>query len=220
MILEGILVSVNQEYFYKLDKNKYYYLGFIHADGYLKKYDNNHRFSIHLSAVDIDWIKKFKKDIESEHKLQEYESNWGKPVCRLELCNKKFLAPLFDIDVKEKNIVKRIPAKYKRDFIRGVFDGDGSIIISDRFGKKDYRTEWEICSQYYELLDDIQQYFLEKLEIPRRKISKNGSILDFRYCKKSDIEKIYKHLYYADCYHLTRKKEKLDNLFNSNTLGA
>lgn len=191
-----------------------YYLGFLHADAYLKTYGTKHRFSVHLSSVDLDWLKLFCSKIQSSYKLQEYTSNWNKPVCRVEITNQTFIQPLIDIKLKDEDILSRIPDEYKKDFIRGLFDGDGCIIVRDRF-YKEYNTtckviEWEICSPLPNLLKSITEYLEKELQIKQRKIAVNGSIWDFRISSLKDVQKIYKWLYYKDCLFLARKKEKFE----------
>jgi hypothetical protein len=90
-------------------------------------------------------------------------------------------------------------------FIRGYFDGDGSI------GKYNGRHKFSIMGTY-EVLNWILTYFKSYgiQKIP--KISKKNNIYTFQINSRSDIHKIKEILYEScDDYFLKRKKIIFEN---------
>lgn len=88
-------------------------------------------------------------------------------------------------------------------FIRGYFDGDGSISINKSGISLNFT-----CGNHL-FLEKISTYMIKKKIYDR----KNFSTLD--YNKYSDIEKIYYYLYNNSNIYLERKKEKIEYLINN-----
>ena len=134
--------NCNENYFELIDtEDKAYWLGFLYADGYIQNKTNNgnRKLGISLSKKDIEHLNKFNKCIESNYKIKEYKvgkSGYveGSPYCRLLITSKKMTDDLIDKGCVEHktNIIKfptkeQVPKELIRHFIRGYFDGDGSI---------------------------------------------------------------------------------------------
>ena len=128
----------NNSYFENIDtQEKAYWLGFIYADGYIGKNNNNGRFGISLSTEDIDHLYKFKESIESSHPINKYRVSSGYKIgaeyCRIIICEEKLVNDLIKQGCvyNKTNILSppNIDKKLRRHFIRGYMDGDGSIII-------------------------------------------------------------------------------------------
>lgn len=120
-------------------EEKAYWLGFMFADGYIV--DNSNRygqdeFGISLSEKDKDHLEKFKKSIEATNPILIYKRNSktpGEPLARILLTSQKTVNDLIDKGcVKQKSLIlkppKNIPNELIHHFIRGFFDGDGSIV--------------------------------------------------------------------------------------------
>ena len=87
-------------------------------------------------------------------------------------------------------------------FIRGYFDGDGSI------GRYNGRLKFSLLGTN-DLLSWILNYFKNKGMKTTPKISKNKNIHSIQVNSKSDIELIQNILYTSsNDYYLKRKKEK------------
>lgn len=134
----GTTYFANFNYFDIIDSpNKAYFLGFITADGCV--YRNTLRISISLQ--DIDLLEKFKKEINSNHLIKQFETfssfdaknNSICNMCYIEITSKHMIQKLEEHNItpnkthKINQIPKKIPNKYVKDFIRGYIDGDGSF---------------------------------------------------------------------------------------------
>lgn len=133
--------TVNEKYFDIIDTaEKAYFLGFLFADGYVSS-----RFKlckIDLQEIDVDLLEKFKKAINFSGKINQYVAKKGKSyrpedaiVKRISVINESFSKALETKGVvthRERSSFpfQYVPNMYIFDFIRGYFDGNGSISLS------------------------------------------------------------------------------------------
>lgn len=131
---------VNSLFFNEIDtEEKAYWLGFLTADGYVQ--DLKDSIELCLAEIDKEHIEKFKRDIESSHKI-------GKKTVKLN--DKLFNA--YRISIKDKQMandlrkygftsnksydayipIDQINNKFINHYIRGFFDGDGSIYLGTK----------------------------------------------------------------------------------------
>ena len=138
------LYSYDVNFFKKIDnEEKAYWLGFLYADGnvYSKNYKKNnqgkHVIDISLSIIDIEHLKKFKKAIKTNAPVSIRETRCNNKIfkaCRFSINNKEMTEDIIKLgcvpnkslilDFPNENIV---PNNLLRHFIRGYFDGDGSV---------------------------------------------------------------------------------------------
>ena len=111
-----------------------------------------------------------------------------------------------------------IPKNLMRHFIRGYFDGDGSIIgwLAIEKGKSDrFRYKFDICGKTETLLDDIIQFFA----LHNIKVNKNYLKRDDMYristSSKKEMKKLYDFLYSDSNFYLTRKFNKFNYYVNT-----
>lgn len=132
----------DESFFENIDtEEKAYWLGFIYADGYVMigKYNDkpcSYEASIELSVKDIDHLKKFVKSLNGNVPIKEFEKFSGTPprahkMCSVRLYSKKMVENLENYGVvQNKTFVIEFPNidnDLIRHFIRGYFDGDGSV---------------------------------------------------------------------------------------------
>lgn len=136
----------DEDFFETIDtEEKAYWLGFMFADGYIvnneNKYGQDH-FGISVAMDSLDVIEKFKASLKATNPiLYDFSGNrYGKQtLCKLVLCSQKTVNDLIDKGCfKQKTLIleppKDVPDDLIRHFLRGFFDGDGSLI---RAPKKD-----------------------------------------------------------------------------------
>lgn len=131
----------NSNYFNKIDdEHKAYWLGFIAADGYIrsKKKYNNKALGICISNKDKNHLEKFKKDIEATHPILDFiEKQFNTTESRIIITDDNICNSLESHGIVEhKSLILHFPSKdhVPKDlinpFVRGYFDGDGSIYLS------------------------------------------------------------------------------------------
>lgn len=134
--------KINEDYFKVIDsEEKAYMLGFIYADGNVSdsSKDKHYRLRITLENSDIKILNIFKNllGFEGDIKVRELKSNQrdtrGYYICELSVSNKILITDLVNLGVvpnKTFNIqFPSIPQNLYKHFIRGFFDGDGSIYL-------------------------------------------------------------------------------------------
>ena len=129
----------NEHWLDELDcAEKFYFLGFFAADGCNSKKYNNAK--IKLQTCDLELLEKFKVLLESDRPIynvhqKETKNRKESFAVNFELTSKYFCEKLEELGLSERKtytlqLPNYIPDQYFRDYIRGVFDGDGNISVS------------------------------------------------------------------------------------------
>lgn len=126
----------NENFFDDINNEiKAYWLGYICADGYIYKTKYGHAISI--SSKDVDHLKLFTKDIESNYEVKEYDAKttYGQThYGKITITSTKLFNSLNRKGCVERKTKVLLPPKIdknlERHWIRGYYDGDGSIRIS------------------------------------------------------------------------------------------
>ena len=207
--------TINENYFSIESAEMAYIMGFIAADGSISKRDNT--LKIGLSAIDYDFLCDIAKRMGSNKAVKLFTNNKGFDCCEWHCASEKIKK-----DLSKYNIVpnktfsfifpRNLNEKYWIDFIRGYFDGDGTICSC---GNNAIR--WSLCSANDDILKIIVDFFEREYNIPRVKIQKrppNNNSHELYYIQYSTkaTKQIYKILYLKDSFFLPRKKQKFDSL--------
>lgn len=132
----------NEHYFDIINNHhKAYWLGFIWADGYVSHRIRNNReeYGLKLSVQSQDYIHlhKFINDIDGNFDVKFYATSGYGNALEARVCIYKPRMPqtLFNIyDIKPHRekctvLLSKMPQQYVKDFIRGLFDADGTFSI-------------------------------------------------------------------------------------------
>jgi hypothetical protein len=124
-------------FFNKIDTfEKAYWLGFLYADGCVKD-----RGYVQLASAEIEPIEKFKKSIKAEHPIVKEANNRSKynnstdVLYFLRIGSKSLVDQLAQLGCTSRKTfslkfpTKVVPSCFMWDFIRGYFDGDGSLCL-------------------------------------------------------------------------------------------
>jgi len=158
-------------YFDVIDtQDKAYWLGFIYADGnvYIFKKNNveiNYVMGIEISIKDIDHLKKFNESISGnldiktrDRKIEGYSNVYG--MASIRVYSKEFVKNLQKQGVMENKSLKICFPSLEKEliphFIRGFYDGDGSISID----KRSQQLRCNFTSGSKEFLNDLKNIFL------------------------------------------------------------
>lgn len=131
--LKKSVYHCNYEYFKDIDtEGKAYWLGFIYADGNVNKAQNTLR--INLQANDSDHLVKLNKSIGGNFNVRIYDEvhkDKSYPMSQILIYSTSMVKDLMSYGVfpnkTDKIIFPDLPENLIRHFIRGYFDGDGSI---------------------------------------------------------------------------------------------
>lgn len=213
--------KANDEFFNIIDSEiKAYLLGFLYADGYISK---DGRIGILLNKKDQEIIELMHKYIapNSTIKYLNYQNFKRDPQVKLRFKSKQLYKKLqefgFTTDKThiDCDILNKIPEEFKRHFIRGYLDGDGSIRYDEHISKLNPNKKWisiglVFCNGVPNILYEIQDYF----KGIKGTIRKYSSWYTLEYYTKESIIKIYSKLYLNCNYYLKRKYEKAINSIN------
>lgn len=129
------------DFFETIDtEEKAYWLGFMYADGYIvdnSKHYGEDDFGLTLAEDSIDAIEKFKKSLKATNPIRyDNSKKIGQRLVKLVCRSQKTVNDLIDKGVfKQKSLIlqppEKVPEELIHHFIRGFFDGDGSLIRYD-----------------------------------------------------------------------------------------
>lgn len=195
---------------------KAYILGYIVADGCIRieKNKTTKRLRFNSSIDDSEVLLKIKELISPHTKITYYQSKYkiiqGKEVKNIKQgISFGIVSPkIVDTLMYKYNIVprktyskeifnfKELPIEFYRDFVRGLFDGDGSISC------KNVRITNLNKTFLTNLKDIFQSNFQFNNFVRVRDYKGKAPYLD---CSGKDF---YNNFYYPNCFCLTRKLEK------------
>lgn len=208
--------KLNENYFENINcEEKAYFLGFLYADG--NNFTKKSTISICLQDRDADILKKFKHSISSDAPIckifrSKKNKNWQDVQKIVINCNKMsndlnnlgcFNKKSFTINFPNK---QQVPEYLICPFIRGYFDGDGSISIS-----KTGRPNLNIVSTVM-FIEEMSKILKNKLDIngfiyqDKRTIGKTTR--QFYITKKEDMKKFLEWIYKDATIYLDRKHQK------------
>lgn len=233
--------SLNQNYFEKIDsEDKAYFLGFMYADGYNQE-NRSKYISISIQERDREILDNFQYYLDSNYPIKIYERNKINPnfsdICSLQVNGKKISEDLRDkgcIQAKSKVLLfpteEQLPKHLYRHFIRGVFDGDGSVWegkrklmdIKDLTRKEGHRikiihnVKFNITGTESMMLG-IQKILVGELLFKMNKLNRSKNIencVQLEYSGRLQMKKFYDFLYSDSNVYLKRKKKKFEEILN------
>lgn len=216
---DALRYDVDDAFFDIIDtEEKAYWLGFLMADGYLTP----NGLGVALAKQDELHIEKFKKTIKSKGVIHEYKTKgYSESVyCRLIVTSRRLHNDLCKYGcVENKSLILKYPTnlydKLDRHFIRGYFDGDGSLIISkgENYGLKLCGTYEFLTTVIAKLNFNIAEYnFNSQIYQSKRMIGKNNYYIS--YGGKRKVYAIARWLYDNSSISLDRKFSKYTTLKN------
>lgn len=204
----------NHDYFSNIDnEEKAYWLGFLMADGCVKK-DLKH---VSVTLAETEPLKKFLKCIQSNQKFHKYVSKQGYVYYSLHITSSKMAKDLNKHGcTPRKTHVLQFPKLDKfliRHFIRGYFDGDGSIYFNKPVGCYIKPSVSIVGTE--EFLIDMKKHlsFLNrKLALSIRHKERSNNIRYFRFDGKKVCKLFEAYIYKDASIFLERKRNKFKQI--------
>jgi predicted DNA-binding protein YlxM (UPF0122 family) len=184
--------DINEDFFNNWSPEMAYVLGLVITDGCVSRAGD-----VSICIKDRELLEKVKKVMGSEHKITPSKHQEG--LYYYHFSREKLVKDLEKLCVvpKKSLIVKfpEVPEAYLPDFIRGVFDGDGSVFFEKRSRICPLRTNFVSGSK--DFIDGLEKC-LESLGMPARTIykqkTKNAWSYKFVYSHRDSI-KLFNILY-------------------------
>lgn len=209
--------TIVHDYFKEIDTpNKAYILGYTSADGSVSS-GKNVRFE--LTSEDVEILEFIKKEMKINTSIHTYKREGRNDTCVLYASSIDLVKDLERYHVVTNKQGKDfpipdIPEEYMRDFIRGYFDGDGSV-----FPRPDGTYRASICCsetfafELESILLNLGILNSEKCNVvDMRKYGIN--IFSIRIDNQHSVEKFAKYIYRDNHFSLSRKRDRFTKHIN------
>jgi len=151
-----------------------YVLGYIVADGCIaiSKDRKSHPFTLNITSADLEHLYLLKETLESEHKISKKSQKVDTNGYQLQIRNHIITQDLINLGIlprKTHNLNPiKVPEKYFADFVRGFFDGDGSVYIYNV--NKVPQIKAGFVSSSLSFIAKFNEQLCENLSIPKKAI--------------------------------------------------
>ena len=206
---------INHDYFKTQSADMAYWIGILGSDGSVNR--NENEIYIELQRQDKELLEKLNKSIENQRPIKDYETAKGYENSKLYFYSREIKKDLKDFKIipnktydKNYGFPFKLKKEYYQDYLRGLFDGDGSI-------KRGNSLTWQVDSGSLEIILELQKFLKEKGIETEYTICPKKNINIYRlYCYgKEKINKIYNLLYTTNSnLFLERKKNKFIEYLN------
>lgn len=176
-----------------------YVLGFWFADGYMR-IEKSYR--VLFTSNDTQILKAIRKALRSNHPIRKAKSDRSLSIS---FHSKHLYGKLKELGGLRRKSRKMtfpyIPDRCMRDFIRGYFDGDGSVFFVEYIRTKDKRRTRELRTNFTSgskvFLESLMKILHDKLDLPLKKLGafNDGSSLKLGYGMK-DSDTLLHYMYY------------------------
>lgn len=193
-----------------------YILGLIASDGNIAKKENS--ITIQLSIKDKDILEKIKEITKSSRPLDNYITKNNRDTIKFSVHSSEWkkdlkvygIVPAKTFILKPPNFLQK---QYWIDYIRGYFDGDGTI-----YSTTGCNNRFEIIGASKDVIEQIRLFLSNNYNITcslqERTLSNGTKIFKITYSSKEDLIKLY-HLFYDNSeLYIKRKKEKFQTVLN------
>jgi len=213
--------KLNEHFFDAWSPAMAYVLGFWFADGYMRV-DRSYRIS--FASNDEQLLLDIRKAIGSTNNIKSDKRD----NCFILTVHSKHLyeqlASLGGHKRKSKTIsLPSMPKEFYRDFIRGYFDGDGSVHLVTYRSTKNHKMRTELRSNFTSgcavFLNQLQDFLRHELGMANKKLGvyNEGASLKLGY-GMGDTHKLLNYIYYPGYTIGLERKAKFAHTFCSQVI--
>lgn len=211
----------NEDYFSKIDTSeKAYWLGFLYADGcvFSDGYKIN-SVTVKLSSCDKEHLISLKCAVGYTGQIKDRSYNATFPIkkyngsfksSQLRITSKKMVKDLITLGCHQNKSLtvcfpnhSVVPTDFISHFIRGYFDGDGSVSTSD--------PQVSFLGTY-QFLEEIRNILSKTIGTAPVKIHRHNRIFHLHYGGRLQCKAIGEYLYKNATVWLDRKRQKFNQL--------
>lgn len=195
--------------FYQDSHSKYYWLGFLAADGYI----SSTAVRVHLKAQDAKHLQSLLDFVKSNSPLKFCKNNGGHDTVYIDIHSVKLVKYLAQYNlVSNESLIytvpDNIPNEYLMDFCRGMIDGDGCIRINNH----------QQISLKFDSGNETCAYQVRDILGLDNKISFSGGTYGFQVTGNKKAKAVLDKLY-ENSNETNRLKRKYDIYYNKFYLG-
>ena len=188
-----------------------YVLGYIVADGCIaiSKDRKSHPFTLNITSADLEHLYLLKETLESEHKISKKSQKVDTNGYQLQIRNHIITQDLINLGIlprKTHNLNPiKVPEKYFADFVRGFFDGDGSVYIYNV--NKVPQIKAGFVSSSLSFIAKFNEQLCENLSIPKKAIHQT-----------SDKRMEKKMTQYSICFYVDDCKKLAEFMYGNDSI--
>lgn len=203
---------IDNNYFSNQSHNMAWVLGFLAADGSIRK--NSNEIKITVARQDRDVLEKIQSELKTNHRIKDFLVGGKYPASTLQWTSKQHKRDLAKFSIIPQKTFKLKPPyalskTYWIDYIRGYFDGDGSVNFIESNGKKHYTAlRWQVCSATKDILIWIVNYLFDEYNIQKVNIQeckRKNHMYEIQYSTNST--KALYDVIYNDYLSMDRKRK-------------
>ena len=191
--------NLNEAFFDAWSPVMAYVLGFWFADGYMRVEKS---YRVLFTSNDQQILKAIRTALKSNHPIRKTKRDRSLNISFHSKHLYKKLEELGGLRRKSRKITfPHVPHEYIRDFIRGYFDGDGSVFFVEYTRTKDRRRTRELRTNFTSgsrvFLESLMDVLRREINLPLKKLGSynNRSSLKLGYGTK-DSDTLLHYIYY------------------------
>jgi len=197
-----------------------YILGFIVADGCIyKRKDRKNSYILNITSKDRKHLLKIKKELNSDRPISTKYNSQKMLYSQIQICNREICKDLINLRILPQKTYNlgpiRVSEKYFPDFVRGFFDGDGTVYIYKVNGTPQIKAGF--VSSSLSFITDFNQRLCKNLGINTKTIYQTIDNQGERMARYDihfyieDCEKLAKFMYRSSpSLYLLRKRRIFD----------
>lgn len=168
-------LPIDENFFKNWTSEMSYILGFVVADGSVwKRKDRKDSYVMNITNKEKEHLEKIKKAMSARYKLALKRSGYtGKKDCYyIQISNKEICKDLISLGILPRKTYNlnpiEVPEKHFPDFVRGFFDGDGSVYIYDVNETPQIKASF--VSSSFPFITELNRHLCMNLDIPQKAI--------------------------------------------------
>ncbi|MBR1728208.1 MAG: hypothetical protein IJ728_01595 [Selenomonadaceae bacterium] len=202
--------NLKVDFFKQIDTEaKAYLLGLFAADGCIYTANSGKLFSIQLQTEDAYMIEYVKAKLNAPRNIVVDKRDGSYSIS---VVNDGFVDNLAKYGVvtgKANRFLPDIADHLMHHYIRGLFDGDGSIIIRKSHSYGQAMRYCVVLLAHSKLIVQLQNYLERRLDLSHLSLNNDGSTAhSIRYSRQKDIIAIINYMYSNAHLYLLRKFQK------------
>ncbi len=216
--------NLNVDFFKHWSPEMAYVLGYFSADGSIAINSGGSKY-IHFDSTDKSLLEKVKALMNSRHRIESKAKGPSnkKDIYRLQIGSKEIYEDLLKLGFTRNKALSmrlpKIPVKYLRHFIRGNFDGDGSVSFGYYLRKnKKYGKTFSLLTVFTsgskDFLEALSKVIFLNANLGPGYLGKKGKGGRLAYSIKDSI-KLFHYMYkdVDEKMYMVRKYKKLQEAF-------
>jgi len=205
--------KINQDFFKIWSPQMSYILGYIAADGCIYKRKNRkNSYTLNITSKDKDNLLKMGKNLSPDCSISIKYNSQRLPYSQIQISNREICGDLISLGILPRktynlNFIK-VPEEYFSDFVRGFFDGDGTVYIYKVNGTPQIKAGF--VSPNLSFITEFNKQLCKAIDIQCKAVhkfhSKNKKVPLYNICFYiDDCERLYKFMYKNASIFLNRK---------------